>query len=121
MRMSVTVFLLLLSPNIASAAAAMKPDDIKEAFFTGQSFTAATNTGTKFKMTFTPDGKTLREPVGPHGAVNTGTWKLSAKGYCTSWQRAAANCFTIVPMSDGRWSVQRVATTIAVTVAVWSK
>jgi hypothetical protein len=27
----------------------------------------------------------------------------------------------LVPLSDNRWSVQRVATTISVSVAVWSK
>jgi hypothetical protein len=121
MKRTAALFLLLFGSNIASAVDAMNPSDIKATFFTGQSFTAATTTGTKFKMTFTPDGKALREPIGPHGAINSGTWKLNAKGYCTSWERAAANCFTVVPMSDGRWSVQRVATTIAVTVAFWSK
>jgi hypothetical protein len=121
MKPSAALFFLLLGSSAANAADAMTPNDIKTMFFTGQSFTAATTSGTKFKMTFTPDGKTLREPVGSSRAATSGTWKLDAKGFCTSWERAKANCFTVVPMSNDRWSVQRVATTIAVTVAVWSK
>jgi hypothetical protein len=27
----------------------------------------------------------------------------------------------LVPMSDNRWSVQRIATTISVSVAIWTK
>jgi hypothetical protein len=120
-KLSAALFLLLLGSNISSAADAMKPNDIKTMFFDGQPFTAATTSGTKFKMTFTPDGKTLREPIGSSVPARSGTWRLDAAGFCTSWDRAKANCFTVVPMSDARWSVQRVATTIAVTVAVWSK
>jgi hypothetical protein len=63
-KLSAALFLLLLGSNISSAADAMKPNDIKTMFFDGQPFTAATTSGTKFKMTFTPDGKTLREPIG---------------------------------------------------------
>ena len=35
--------------------------------------------------------------------------------------RAAQNCFTVVPGGQNKWSVQKIATTIATTVAVWSK
>ena len=122
MLLRAVVLLSTLGTSIAFAADAMKPADIKATFFTGQPFTAATPTGIKFKMTFTPDGKALREPVG--AAVSppkTGTWKLSPNGFCTSWAGAKASCFTLVPMADGRWSVQRIATTITVSVAVWSK
>lgn len=107
---------------MALAADAMRPDDIKSAFFNGQPFIAATPSGTKFKMTFAPDGKALREPLASAGGPSkTGTWRLSPAGFCTSWAGAKPSCFTLVPMSDNRWSVQRVATTISVSVAVWSK
>ena len=72
-------------------------------------------------MIFTPDGKMTREPVEQSGTKSAGTWKLNAKGFCTAWGHAAANCFTVVPSSENKWSVQRTATTIATTVAVWSK
>src|SRR6516162_8266594 len=76
----------------ASAVAAdpMAPNDIKATFFTGQPFTAASPSGAKFKMTFTPDGKMTREPLEQSGNASAGTWKLSAKGFCTAWGHAKA-------------------------------
>jgi hypothetical protein len=56
-----------------------------------------------------------------HGNASTGTWKLSAKGFCTTWNHSKPRCFTIVPSGENKWSVQRIATTIATTVSVWSK
>jgi hypothetical protein len=61
---------------------------MKATFFTGQPFTAASPSGAKFKMTFTPDGKMTREPLEQSGKVSAGTWKLSAKGFCTAWGHA---------------------------------
>ncbi len=99
----------------------MAPSDIKSTFFNGQPFTATTPGGTKFKMTFTPDGKMIREPLKQSDSKTNGTWKLNAKGFCTTWQHAKPNCFTIIPSGENKWSVQKIATTIATTVAVWSK
>ncbi len=164
--------ILALAPTVAFATDLMTPNDIKATFFNGQPFTASSPTGAKFKMTFTPDGKALREPLnaaaasavsakpaaakpaaakatgkkaagakasgagaadtsaagasaaGESAAANAGTpgtWRLSPAGFCTSWAGAKPSCFTLAPMSDNRWSVQRVATTISVSVAVWSK
>ncbi len=110
-----------LAASVAFAAEPMAPSDIKATFFNGQPFTAASPSGAKFKMTFTPDGKMTREPLAPSGSKSTGTWKLSAKGFCTTWQHAKPNCFTIIPSGENKWSVQKIATTIATTVAVWSK
>jgi len=105
----------------AWAAEPMASADIKTTFFNGQPFTATSPSGTKFKMTFTLDGKMTREPLEQSGTKSAGTWKLNAKGFCTAWGHAAANCFTVVPSGENKWSVQRTATTIATTVAVWSK
>ncbi len=122
MLLRTVVLTLGLVPTLALGADAMRPSDIKAAFFNGEPFTAATPTGTRFKMTFTPDGKALREPMGSAaGPAKQGTWRLSPVGFCTSWAGAKPSCFTLVPLSDNRWSVQRVATTISVSVAVWSK
>ena len=99
----------------------MTPSDIQATFFNGQPFTASTPGGTKFTMTFTPDGKMTREPLAQSGQKNTGKWKLSAKGFCTTWQHAKPNCFTVIPKGENQWAVQKTATTIATTVAVWSK
>jgi hypothetical protein len=107
---------ILLTWSAGFAAEQMAPSDIKATFFNGQSFTASTPGGTKFK-----DGKMTREPLAESGSKNTGTWKLSATGFCTTWQHAKPSCFTVIPKGENRWSVQTIATTIAITVAVWSK
>ena len=113
--------ILLVYGSAAFAAEQMAPSDIKATFFNGQSFTASTPGGTKFTMTFTPDGKMTREPLAQSGSKNTGTWKLNATGFCTTWQHAKPSCFTVIPQGENKWSVQKIATTIAITVAVWSK
>ena len=112
---------VLFGAHCAWAAEAMNPADIRTTFFTGQTFTATSPSGTKFKMTFTSDGKMTREPAEQSGTKSAGTWKLNAKGFCTAWGHAAANCFTVIPSGENKWSVQKTATTIATTVAVWSK
>jgi hypothetical protein len=118
---ALTVVSSHLIGSAAFAAEQMAPSDIKAAFFNGQSFTASTPGGTKFTMTFTPDGKMTREPLAQSGSKNTGTWRLNATGFCTTWQHAKPSCFTVIRKGENKWSVQRIATTIAITVAVWSK
>ncbi len=113
--------ILVLKASAAFAGQAMAPGDIKAAFFNGQPFTAASPSGTKFTMTFTPDGKMTRQALVPSGKTNVGIWKLNAKGFCTSWERAGSNCFTVIPSGENKWLVQRTATTITTTIAVWSK
>jgi len=54
---------MLFGASAALAAEPMAPNDIKTTFFTGQPFTAASPSGAKFKMTFTPNGKMTREPL----------------------------------------------------------
>ena len=122
LRIVVVVFAeVLFGCRAALAAEPMAPGEIKATFFTGQPFTAVALSGTKFRMTFTPDGKMTREPLEQSGNGSAGTWKLNAKGFCTTWNRAKPNCFTVVPSGENKWSVQKIATTIATTVAIWSK
>jgi hypothetical protein len=118
---SLLAAVILFEASIAYAGAPMAPSDIKATFFNGQPFTAASPSGTKFTMTFTPDGKMTRQALAQSGKTNVGIWKLNAKGFCTSWEHAGSNCFTIVPSGDNKWLVQRTATTITTTIAVWSK
>jgi hypothetical protein len=108
---------ILLAASTAFAAEPMAPSDIQATFFTGQSFTASTSSGTQFKMTFTPDGKMMREPLAQSGYKNTGTWKLNAKGFCTIWKQAETNCFIVMPNGENKWSVQKGAHVIA----TWTK
>jgi YD repeat-containing protein len=111
----------ILIESAAFGAEPMTPSDIQKTFFNGQPFTASTPGGTKFKMTYTPDGRMTREPLAQTGDKVEGSWKLSAKGFCTTWQHAKSNCFTVVPSGEKRWSVLKAGTTIATTIAVWSK
>jgi hypothetical protein len=88
MRAGLFVACMLLAASAAFAAEPMAPTDIQATFFNGQSFTASTLDGTKFKMTFTPDGKMIREPLAHIGYKNAGTWKLDAKGFCMATRQA---------------------------------
>lgn len=101
----------------ALAAAKLTPKEIQTEFFDGKPFTAATTSGTKFKLTFSPDGKVTREPQDKAGAKGEGTWKLSKEGFCTQWKGSASNCYTIVNVDKNKWSVVKGAATVA----VWSK
>jgi hypothetical protein len=73
--------------------------------------------GTQFKMIFTPDGKMTRQPNGKAGKKSSGTWKLDTSGFCTSWKGAETNCYTVVPSGKNKWSIQKGSTAVA----VWSK
>ncbi len=112
---------LVLATGAALAGTPMSPNDIKATFFNGQPFAAATPSGTKFTMTFTPDGKMTRQALAQPDKKDVGTWKLTSTGFCTSWERKKSTCFTVIPNGENKWSIQQIATTIAVTVAVWSK
>jgi hypothetical protein len=90
-----------------AAAAKLAPNDIQSNFFTGQPFTAATPSGVKFTMVFTPDGKMTREPIAKGGAKSEGTWKLSSDGFCTTWKGAKPNCYTLVNSGQNKWSVMK--------------
>ena len=90
---------LLFHSSATFAAEPMAPSDIQATFFNGQPFTAATLSGVKFKMTFTPDGKMTREPLAQSGSKSAGTWKLNTQGFCTRWGRAKGSCFTVVPLA----------------------
>jgi hypothetical protein len=107
----------ILGTVAADAATKLAPNEIQAAFFTGQPFTASTPSNVKFKMTFTPDNKVTREPVGKSGVKGEGTWKLDKDGFCTTWKNSKPGCFTITTNNDNKWSVMR-GTTL---VAVWTK
>jgi hypothetical protein len=105
-------------PPAAKPAATTKlaPADIQSTFFDGKPFTATTPSSVKFKMTFTADGKMKRQPIGT-GNRGEGTWKLSEKGFCTSWKGGKDSCFTVAAAGDNKWSVLKGSTIMA----TWSK
>jgi hypothetical protein len=112
---SVGAAALLTAP--ACAASKLTPKEIQTEFFDGKPFTAATTSGTKFKMTFSADGKVTREPQDKAGQKGEGTWKMSKDGFCTTWKGSPSNCYTIVNVDKNKWSVVKGAATVA----VWSK
>ena len=117
MRAALAVAAALLTFDVALAASKLTPKEIQTEFFDGKPFTAATTSGTKFKMTFATDGKVIREPQDKAGQKGEGTWKLSKDGFCTTWQSKTATCYTLVNVDKNKWSVVKGATTVA----VWSK
>ena len=60
--------LAALLSDAGLAASKLAPKEIQTEFFDGKAFTAATTSGTKFKMTFATDGKVTREPQDKAGA-----------------------------------------------------
>jgi hypothetical protein len=113
-----TIVTALAVGNGTGFAAKLTPDEIKATFFNGQTFTASTQSGTTFKMTFTADGKVTRAPNGRSGSKGQGTWTLNAEGFCTTWQKATkSNCYTLASNGDNKWSVMRGNTVLA----TWSK
>ena len=117
MRTTLAVVTIVLIAGAASAAQKLTPKEIQAEFFDGKPFTAATTSGTKFKMTFATDGKVTREPQDKAGQKGEGTWKLSKEGFCTSWREKSSTCYTLVNVDKNKWSVVKGATTVA----VWSK
>jgi hypothetical protein len=98
---------------VAAPGARLMPAEIQATFFNGKSFTAASPSGVKFKMTFTADGKAKRVPAGKGGARSEGEWKLD----CTTWKGSAESCFTVITNGTNKWSVMKGA----VVMATWSK
>jgi hypothetical protein len=107
---------LLGISSVAAQPAKLSPADIQTTFFNGQTFTAATTSNVKYKMTFMADGKMRRQPASG-GTQGQGTWKLSSDGFCTTWTGAKPNCFTIAGAGANQWSVLKGSTIIA----KWSK
>jgi hypothetical protein len=68
-------------------------------------------------MTFMPDGKMTREPLGRPGAKSEGTWKLSADGFCTTWGGSKQNCYRIQANGANKWAIMVSMQPIA----YWSK
>ncbi len=118
MRATVTGLLVVAFSALGAPAfaAALTPKQIQETFFKGQPFTAATPQKVRYKMTFTPDGKMTREPLGKAGGKGEGTWKLSGDGFCTAWKGAKQNCFRLLA-GEAKWSVMSGTTVMA----IWTK
>jgi hypothetical protein len=117
MRAGLFAVAILILSACGAFAAPMLPSDIQTTFFNGQPFTASTQSGTKFKMNFTPDGMMTREPQGTSGGKSSGTWKLDASGFCTTWKQREINCYIVIPSGKNKWLVKNGSNTIA----TWAK
>jgi hypothetical protein len=116
-RICAVTALLIAGGMAAFAAARLTPSEVRTTFFDGRPFTAATPSGTKFKMVFSADGKVMREPAGNAGAKGEGTWKLDQEGFCTTWKGQKPNCFIVISAGANKWSIMKSSTLMA----VWSK
>ena len=90
--------LILTTATVSSMAAdsVLSPVQIKALFGTGKPFTAVTRSGGKaYWLTLKPDGSALEVPKRKNEKNTTGTWDLSAKGYCSKWDGSRTHCYTV--------------------------
>src|SRR5689334_22954242 len=87
---------------VLSAAAAdnkVSPQDIKATFGTGKPFAAAAPSGSTLMLTFNTDGSAKAIPTGKKKG-ETGTWRVSDTGYCTTWGKGTEKCYTVQKIGD---------------------
>ena len=90
--------LIMASTTLATLAATtpalLTPDQIKTIFGTGKPFAATSASGIKtYTFTFNPDGSALEVQKGNKGI--SGKWRVSDKGYCTTWGAGSEHCYTV--------------------------
>ncbi len=89
---------LALAGVVSPASAAtnqLTPDEIQSTFANGKPFTAVSTSGDVFVLTFKPDGSALETLKGRRKG-STGSWRVSDKGYCTTWRSNKEHCYTVV-------------------------
>lgn len=91
--------LLVAVPSLALAQA-VSPKEIQETWV-GKSLQGATGAGRSFTMKMQADGVIT---ISGDAANDTGTWRLSDDGYCTTWKTIRAGterCFTVRKLGNG--------------------
>ena len=78
----------------AQAADFLTPDEIKTTFATGVPFTAETAGGKTNMLTLNADGTAQVVPKGKKTG-QTGKWRVSADGYCSTWGKGTENCYLV--------------------------
>jgi hypothetical protein len=94
---------LSLVPQLASAQA-MTPKDIQETWV-GKTLNGTTGNNRSFTMILGADGLLT---ISGEAANDTGTWRLSDSGYCTTWKTIRAGqerCFTVLRLMSGEMRV----------------
>lgn len=106
-------FRAFMSDCIGLSGPVGAPDEWKK-FLSGQPFIATTSSNLQFRMTLTPNGKMLRDPIGTGGSKGEGTWNLSGNELCTAWAGTKPNCFVVRKKDEHNWSLMRGSTEAAV-------
>jgi hypothetical protein len=102
----------------AMGAEFLTPDEIKAKFATGTPFTATSASGTAKTITLNPDGSaTVKSQGKKKSASESGKWRLSTDGYCSTWRKGTENCYLVKPAGKQF----DVLTAKKVVIAHWSK
>jgi hypothetical protein len=88
------IFLAIGALPVMAAGTTLSPDEIKATFGTGKPFTAASTSGKAFSLTLKADGSALEMPKGKKSG-RKGTWRVSDKGYCSTWGTNNEHCYTV--------------------------
>src|SRR5437899_102597 len=91
---TLSVFVLLGMASAVQAADILTPDQIKATFITGVPFTAEAMGGKTKTITLNPDGSAKIVAKGKKTG-QTGKWRLSTDGYCSTWDKGTENCYLI--------------------------
>jgi hypothetical protein len=110
------LLLVIGSASATQAAEFLTPDQIKTTFGTGVPFVAETLAGKARTMTLKVDGSAEVVSKGKK-AGETGKWRVSADGYCSTWGKGTENCF-LIKKAGKKYAVM---TTKKAIVAHWSR
>src|SRR3954468_6458228 len=88
------VLIVLGTASAVQAADFLTPDQIKATFITGVAFTAEAMGGKTKTITLNPDGSATLVAKGKKTG-QTGKWRLSTDGYCSTWNKGTENCYLI--------------------------
>jgi len=92
---AIVAFLLTIgSPKVPAQDGPVSPREISETWV-GKELTGTTASGARAALKLEQDG---RASVSAGNATDTGTWRASETGYCTTWRTIRAGqerCFTV--------------------------
>lgn len=96
------ISLALVAP--LASAQAVTPKEIQETWV-GKTLNGMTGNNRSFSMVLGADGVIT---ISGEAANDTGTWRLSDSGYCTTWKTIRAGqerCFTVLRLMSGEMRV----------------
>lgn len=99
-KLSIATLLILLAVPLGAFGQTFGPKEIQENWV-GKTLFGKTGSGENFTMKLSPDG-TIE--ISGDAANDTGTWRLSDTGYCTTWKKirkGTERCFTALHYQNG--------------------